>query len=164
MIVVVVPPNFAHYISRLVNLQMFFFDYIWWIQSIERHGMFSLTAYFIVKDCVLNQNLYLLCCFVLVFTGGKKINAHKYHCYLLCVIRFRFFSNIFLDFSRGLNFADDNARVLSRWLNFANGKCCVILFGLYFMQKGSSIKYVHPKFCNLIHALPLSTVVYAFQK
>ena len=86
---------------------------------------------------VLSQTLvYWLTIFachtVLFYNLEKKKICEKLHTSLHYCLLFAihiYFSDIFLDFLRGLNSTDNNLRDVSRGSNFTNGK-----FFLYFMQ------------------------------
>ena len=51
----------------------------------------------------------------------NNMENHKYHCYLRFAIHF-YLSDIFPNFSHGLNFANDDFRDILSGLYFANGK------------------------------------------
>ena len=74
---------------------------------------------------VLNDNLYIFHCFVVLFKKKKDMKNHKYHFCLLFVIHFHFL-DISLDFSRWLNFVEKDFKNISRGLNFTNRKICDI--------------------------------------
>ena len=72
-----------------------------------------------------NKNHYMLQCVVLLCSTNKKnknnMKNHIYYCCLRFAIHF-YLSDIFPNFSRGLNFANGNFRDILCGLYFVNGK------------------------------------------
>ena len=108
-------PNFANYKEKMVFWGNLIYDIhkklsVSSINNSKKFCQYNICGQNIFSCLsLLNTKIYMF------FTVGQKY--HKYHCWPLFVNQF-YFSDFFLNFSRGLNFANVNFRDMSCKINF----------------------------------------------